>query len=100
LLPLEIQKMREFVPTSMGVGRKSFLKLITSNHVVFGQSIEHNLQSKTEFLKELRLKDKELGRVVDFVVRHGLRGMLQNIMFLYSSNVKKDWIGIIVVAFL
>lgn len=77
LLLFEIQKMHEFVSTSMGVGRKSLMKLITSNHVVFGQSIKHSLQSKVEFLKELRLKDEELGCVVDFVVHHGFQGMLQ-----------------------
>jgi hypothetical protein len=53
-----------------------------------------------EFLKELWLKDEELGRVVNCVVHHDLQGMLQNIMFLDSSSVKRDWIGIIVVAFL
>ncbi len=76
------------------------MKLITSNHVVFGQSIEHSLQSKMEFLKELRLKDEELGHGFNFVVHHGLQGVLQNIMFLDSSGVKRDWIGIIIVAFL
>ncbi len=75
------------------------MKLITSNHVVSGQSIEHSLQSKMEFLKELRLKDGKLGHVVDFVVHHGIQSMLQNIMFLDSSSVKRDWTGIIVVAF-
>jgi hypothetical protein len=60
---------------------KSLIKLITSNHGVFGQSIEHSLQTKMEFLKERRLKDEELGHVVDFVVHHGIQGMLQNIMF-------------------
>jgi hypothetical protein len=53
-----------------------------------------------EFLKEQILKDEELGHVVGFVVHHGIQGMLQNIMFLDSSSVKRDWIGIIVVAFL
>jgi hypothetical protein len=53
-----------------------------------------------EFLKELKLKDEKLGRVVNFVVHHGLQGMLQNIMFLDSFGVKRDWIGIIIVAFL
>jgi len=53
-----------------------------------------------ELLKELRLKDEELGRVVDFVVHHGLQDMLQNIMFLDSFGGKRDWIGIIIVAFL
>jgi hypothetical protein len=96
-LLLEIQKMHEFVHTSIGVGRKSLMKLVTSNHVVFGQSIEHSLQSKVEFLKELRLKDEELGLVVNFVVHCGLQGMLQNIMFLDNFSVKRDWIGIIVV---
>jgi hypothetical protein len=42
ILLLEIQKIHEFVRTSMGVGRKSLMKLITSNHVVFGQSIKHD----------------------------------------------------------
>ncbi len=36
------------------------MKLITSNHVIFSQSIKHGLQSKMEFLKELRLKDESL----------------------------------------
>ncbi len=94
-----VREKVSFLENSAGVRRKSLVKLISSDPAVFGRSIEHSLKPKVEFLKDLGLKDEDLGRVVPFVVDRSLQGMLQKITFLESSGFKRDRIGSVIAAF-